>query len=558
MRIWSKRIGVIGLSELVAHGEVEQVLDLVDRYGTAPIGDNGFIVNYVRGYQRYEQAREMHYESGEDPDRAISDAAITNAYREAADLLGAALTQADADEFIAERATASLRIGLCSFYTGAYDTAAAQFEQTADLASRSDHPRVRDLAERALWFTLISLNAALDETSSPAARAQLEQRRNEVATLFLRTYPDSERAATLLIRQAADGLLAPEEAVQVLLGVTRDSPSYEAARREASKLLYRLYRGATRDEKSFAAMRFAGAAEEVLALDRAIALGDDEEAASRATSRVVIRARRLLDALLGVSSPDADRAERAMQILMDVANLNEVDLSEYEPELLFRRAQIALARDDDELADQLIEQLRTIGGVFAESADSVMYNRALDRWRRDQADVDWARLIVKYGSSLVGRFGSDTGALQRPQVVSLHLQVAGAAEAVWEQESDESMRDLALRLDEAVLAAFPRNETSLRRIARLSDAIGDPERALEAWRILLTAYAPDTDDWFEARYQTIRLLAETEPARARTVLQQFRLLHPSYGPEPWASQIRAVDERLNPNGPDGAGSGGGR
>ncbi|QKK09081.1 MAG: hypothetical protein HND58_13540 [Planctomycetota bacterium] len=53
-----------------------------------------------------------------------------------------------------------------------------------------------------------------------------------------------------------------------------------------------------------------------------------------------------------------------------------------------------------------------------------------------------------------------------------------------------------------------------------------------------------SDGWFEARVESIRLLAETSPADARAALDQHRMLYPDLGPEPWHSRFRQLDQQL--------------
>ena len=62
--------------------------------------------------------------------------------------------------------------------------------------------------------------------------------------------------------------------------------------------------------------------------------------------------------------------------------------------------------------------------------------------------------------------------------------------------------------------------------------------------------AGGSDAWFEARYELIRLLAETDADRARLVMRQHKALNPSYGPEPWGVKLRVLDLRLGPGSSD--------
>ena len=81
-------------------------------------------------------------------------------------------------------------------------------------------------------------------------------------------------------------------------------------------------------------------------------------------------------------------------------------------------------------------------------------------------------------------------------------------------------------------------------MAELTESLGRFEVSLEAWRLLLAGLPPGTDAWFSARVHHVRILAATDPSRARTVLEQHVVLYPDYGPAPWGAHLRAIHESL--------------
>jgi hypothetical protein len=60
----------------------------------------------------------------------------------------------------------------------------------------------------------------------------------------------------------------------------------------------------------------------------------------------------------------------------------------------------------------------------------------------------------------------------------------------------------------------------------------------------MTGLEPGTPDWFEARYESLRLLAASEPRRAKEALMQHVVLYPQYGPEPWGLKLKQLEEEL--------------
>ena len=219
------------MTDLISLGEVRHVQDLVNKYGSAPLGGSGFIVQYVRGMQAYDRAREAHTTGGKTAEEPSEDDAVRNLYREAAASLEIATNQADAAHFPEQRANAGLVLGLALFYAGDFQPAADRFERLFQAAGAAAGASKQ--AEDALWLAVVSLDKGLE-----AGKRSLRERLAGLSALYLKTYPRSERAAKLLLRQSGADLVGEDKAVQVLLGVDKDSPLYEAARRQAATLLY--------------------------------------------------------------------------------------------------------------------------------------------------------------------------------------------------------------------------------------------------------------------------------------------------------------------------------
>jgi hypothetical protein len=152
------------------------------------------------------------------------------------------------------------------------------------------------------------------------------------------------------------------------------------------------------------------------------------------------------------------------------------------------------------------------------------------------------------------QFGRDAKALSDPAVYALHNAVADAAARVWHAKRDETMRDLAVTIDRNLMSLGNPPVQVLHRFAVLAESAGDTAGALDAWRLLVSGLNPTAPDWFEARYESLRLLASKDPAAARAAMDQYRVLHQDYGPEPWGQKLKALDEKLplrasDPGGP---------
>lgn len=532
------------LAELVSSGEVGHVLSLVNRYGTAPIGDQGFIVLYVRGLQAYDQARTLHEEVDIEANEPTSVARVANRYIDAAEALLAATGSADASTFADERANAGLIAGYAMYYADRASDAADLLESTYH--ENPDAPK----AEDALWLAIVALDRAVTEGD-----ATERERLAALATLYLGRYPGHERAARLLLIKSVTGVIDDEAAVEILLDVDFDAPIYESARRQAARQLYRLYRRAPSADRDFAALRFIDVGEQVLRLEeQVVRTSPDDAEAMAAGERIVALARQLLDAMLGLSVPDVARTEPIFRALQDVSVKLSIDTSELSAEIIFRQLQVALAQDDVEAINDRLTELRAIGGRYASAADRLMYRRAYDKWTRAPHEAALAEQVVQHGLRLLRQFDDDAAALEDPVVFGVHDTVASAAAAVWRLTDDDRMLDIALELDEKVILAGRRVPGVLTRFAELAEAKGRVADALDAWRTLLSGYEAASDDWYEARYQSIRLLLEIDPERARVTMNQHTVLYPEYGPEPWGDQLRALDELIpQPQPVDGGG-----
>lgn len=522
------------LADLVSLGEIGHVVDLVSQFGSAQLGDEGFISNYVRGLHAYEGARERHHSIGEPNDRPTEDDAMAVAYRSVATALEAALDSPDAAAFPRERANAGLLVGLALFYAGELEVAARRLEGA--YAAATDPKQ----AEEILWMAVVAMDLAAERVGTG-----LDEERDRLAALYLQSYPGGDRAAKLLLRQIGHDAIDVDRAVEILLAVPPDSPIYEASRRQSAQLLYRLFRGSRGRSRDFAAARFLPVAEEVLELDRARIAGENETEAKEAASRVVDRVRQILDVATGMSTPDLARAKAAFEILDAARARTNMEIGAIEAEIEYRRLQVALVQGQEAEAEAIAARLRGIDDEFARLADRQMYARAKRAWDARPEDLRAAEQVVEFGRRIIEDARREGFALASDAYASLWSAVARAANTLYEAEGEERYREAALILDKELIEAGRRAPESIRRYARLCESAERIEDALNAWRMLLAGTVAGSDAWYEARYESLRLLAKTDRQRAKEAMDQHRLLHPEYGPEPWGERLRDLDGELS-------------
>src|SRR5690606_13531795 len=119
-----------------------------------------------------------------------------------------------------------------------------------------------------------------------AGDESLKSRRDQLAQLYLGVYAGTDRAARLLMRPSSTGLLPDDEAVEILLSIQPTSPSFLAARRQASQLLYRMYRQSPSSRRNFAAQRFVETASQLIRQELLEVRSGDVELATRASESV--------------------------------------------------------------------------------------------------------------------------------------------------------------------------------------------------------------------------------------------------------------------------------
>jgi hypothetical protein len=285
-----------------------------------------------------------------------------------------------------------------------------------------------------------------------------------------------------------------------------------------------------------------------------------DELSKTAANHVVLLVRQISDALLAASSPDYQRVEAALQALDQVAAFQAMDMKQVQSELTFRRVQIAVAKADEPAVIKLTDQLRVTGGPYADASDRLLFKRAQKGFKATPTDVILARQVIRYGTRVLDT-AAGTASEKDASIVATRDAVAQAAAVLFHADNDKQMLELAIKLDRAQLESGNRTASSLRRVGELMEASGDPKSALAAWRELLSGLPNGSPEWFEARYESLRLLAKDSPTEAAEVMRQHKVLHPDFGPEPWGAKLKELDAQIGtpaqPAAPAPAKNGGG-
>lgn len=536
------------LEDLIEAGEAGHVLNLVTRYGSTPIGGDGFIVQYVRGLQAYDRAREAHRASVQpassaspatpDADEPATDVAVRNRYQEAAASLKLAVEAEDASKFKDAVGVAWLRYGLSLYYAGDFSRAADVLIKALDATLTADQRR------EILWLGVVALDKAID-----AGQLSRLAERDHLAETYIGLYPDSENAAKLVLLQAARGTRSDDESLARLTNIPPTSALYSAAQQQAANILFNMYRKAPASQKKAAAMRFAELALRVLERDAQRARGQRSEQTTRAAEQAVIRGRQLADALLNTLPQDADRASTTLDLVESVAAERGMDLGAVAEELSFRRLQIALARSNQAEIARRTAELRNSSGPFAQAAELAIFQNASERWQREPTNSEMGREVVRAGTRLLTLRGDNANL--GSSLASVRATAADAAAQIGLRENDQDLLRTARELDDQSIADGLKSRSVLKRSGQVREALGDDIGALESWYSLYNALDSKDLLWGEARYESLRLLAKIDPADAAAKLKEHAVLYPTFAPEPWGTKLKDLAAGLGVATPAG-------
>jgi hypothetical protein len=500
----------MAIDDLIARGEIGHVLDLRDRFGATGLLGDGFVGQYAVGLDRLEMAQQ---------------AGTPGLYGDAAAVLLKASEAGDAGRFPVQRDDARLKAAFSEIRAGrprdAMKIARAVLDGDPDSQAR----------EEAAWLLIV----AIDETLDPALRPEMAEGVRD----YLRAYPGTQRASRLLVRHAGSDILDPSVAGEGLRAIGEDDPVALAARRVLLRLMYRAWAGGQRQDDA--------AREEMVEIVDWI-WARESGATDRGTPGDRLEAARIaLDVAMGAAPIDTDRGVRALDIARRSIE-EDPSLARYGEELGLRACEVFAARGELERAAEAADDLRAAASRLGSSADRVVLAAVLNRVAEVPGDQEAAALGVRIGTRL-------SGEIIPPEPERLGADASGVIDRIWrlmaahaERSGDPEPAALALRLGRVVLDRGTPTAQGLRELAALAAAQNDARTELDAWRALLSAARPEEEAWWEARYQTMRLLTELDPDAAKRAIEQHRVLHPGSGIAPWAGMIDALFVSLPPVG----------
>jgi len=321
-------------------------------------------------------------------------------------------------------------------------------------------------------------------------------------------------------------------AINALIALPDDDPSAASAHRMLVQLFYKQYRESQRTDLS-AAMSAIEHAEWVWSHSP-----DEPADLADATSRLAVT-RMILD--ITMDDIDKNRGLITRAIIRGLLLVSsDPKLLDYKDEILFRRIQFLLDTGDMDRAESELAQMSDRSGIYAQSATRYIFASAIAIWKDEAQTPSNARRVVRLGTQLVEFMLPPAQQPIDANLSAILSTIAQAARSIAETDQDPSNDALAYRLARMVLDRGVPNESLLRMAAEFAHTRGDHAVALDAWLRLLAQYTPNEPQWYEARYESFRLLLLTDPQRARQALNQYRVLYPTPGPEPWGPKIQEL------------------
>ncbi|MDX2114952.1 MAG: hypothetical protein SFZ24_04925 [Planctomycetota bacterium] len=533
-----------GIQSLASAGELAQVLDLAARFFDRldETAQGAFLPAYIRGLRAYERGARALEPGSAAADRPADVPSVRASFREAAQYLATALASDDAGEFAAARGGVERLRGLATFYAAESWKDLALAAGFLEGAARRLDASLPDQAASSRRAALVAYDLALGRGGDAP---ELTRRKRDLADEFIRQHPGNPATDALVFARATDGTTSTEEAVRRLLAIPERAPIASRARHHAARLLYERFLAAKEpQDRAAAAAAFLDVAEPLHESVRAASAPADAESVRRSIST----ARRVLDVLLSLSEPPADRAQRALDGLRALVDLDRASAAELAHELRFRAAQVALARGRWSEASDSARALEDEGAPLAASALRLMLKDALDRWSAARLEpgvrLVIARQIIDAGRRVLAAESRDTADLTDQRTASILAAIAQANAHLFRAEQDDYAGREALEQYLSLLSAHPRNAQLLREHALLAEERGLHERAHESWRTLAAGLEDRSDAWFEARVRSIETLARFDPEAARAALEQHRVLFPTLGPTPWGERLLSLQLAL--------------
>lgn len=503
----TRELGRLGMSGLAKLGQQKVIQQLLDRYKVDLDGQSGFVLQWAKGHQMLADA-----ETTRDPE----------AYRAAQQTLTAALADEAAKGEAASSAKCRYDLAMCHFRLDEFKPAATLFQESVTGLKGAGDP----LAVDAAWNAFVGFSQLAKEDKRYVASA------SSMLRLIMNDFPNhphARKASYLLPKLQSQ--TSPEEAIATLKAVPFDDPNYALARYDLCGLLHEQW-----SRRRDSAEGDAAATSLCEAVD--VYLRSASEANPPQQVKCLAWA---AEASLFGKTPLVTRAEVYLakaRPLTESLPTQESALADYH----YQALQLANKKLDSEGRREHSEWLvkHATKPIYRQAAlvtAAKGVDEAIARASGDERTqlLPEALRIYKLLSQHLGTSAEEIRAKANCRV-AVSKQADYAAELGQHEE--------AARLLDQLVAVFPKDQGYLRRAALAHFQCSRFQPALEHWRTLLAGVKQNSPDWFEAKYYQIECLLQVDKPTAEQALDQFKLLHPNFGPSDWRDKFRRLEDRL--------------
>ncbi|PQO36682.1 hypothetical protein [Blastopirellula marina] len=510
-------MGVQGLVGLAKLGHHSAAIQLMEKYHIELEETPNFYMLWLIGQQKFAEA-----------EKSMSDAE----YRLAQAELTKALAAPEAKEDLASASECRYTLGWCSYRLGEYVEAGQNF-QSAVVGLRGPNP---NKAAEAAWMSFVAYQSLSKDQPQYGLRAI------EVLEDLKRDFPEHPYAqkADYFIAKLQQSRGSMTSSIRQLQSIDASDTNFWSAKFDLCNLLRQK-------------------------IDQAASEAEQKELARQLQDVVTD-----LQSRLQPASATPDQISGVVRCILNVADLgrkNLLDTSQFATSVAEAKELVEkLPKEDRAWVDYhyqallLARQQKQEGDVtihaqwLLDNAEGTPYEqtaliiRALEIDRLAAATKSPGKNLLSEGLAIYTRLlkhlGSTSGAIQQ----SKNAKVACSKAADFAEKLGK-WPEAATYL-RVLVEAFPTEQEYLQRLGRVEFQLDNYSAAVGYWRTLLVGLNKGSEDWFEAKYYQLACLQKIDRPQAKTVLQQFQLLHPDWGLPPWRDKIKAIAEQIN--GPGGS------
>lgn len=504
--------GLVGLAKLGHHSAAVQ---LMEKYEVDLNDSPGFYMLWLVGQQKFAEAEKS---------KADAD------YRLAQSQLQEALASPEAEDDLHSASECRYTLGWCCYRLGE-NVEAGQYFRAAVVGLKGLNPTKG--AESA-WMAFVAYQEVAKEEPRYGLRAI------EVLEDLKRDFPDHSYAqkADYFIAKLQQSRGSMTSSIRQLQSIQPSDPNYWSARFDLCNLLrQQIDQAASDEERQELSRQLKDVADDLHAR-----LKPDSAPADH-TSRVAGCLLTTADLARKKFLPEADFANYVQQAKALLDKLPEEDRTwiDYHYQALLLARQQKQEGEVAQHAQWLLEHAKETS--YEQSA---LIIRALEIDRLVAATSAPGENLLQEGYDIYSRLTKHLGTTAAALEKSKNAKVACSKAASFAEQLGNW--EAAAKPLRSLVEAYPKEQDYLQRLGRAEFQLGNYSASLPHWRTLLVGLDKSSPEWFEAKYYQLASLRETDLDQARTVLEQFRLLHPDWGLPPWRDKIKSTAAEISAAG----------